>query len=371
MCNKRHSINCIIPPYIFDSINNSYDNNTIKTFIDSNRSSNYNREERIYKISQLKTSIGWLKSTANKARYNATKALHSIASMDTTSKLVRKIYNAENTEDKPGRLVRKEGDEPIDDIAVNEVYDAVGEVFDFYSKVHDRSSIDGLDMEIIQIVHYGKNFNNALWDGMQMIYGDGDEEVFGRFTSDLDVIGHELTHGVIIYEANLNYSFQSGALNESYADIFGSLIKQRKLKQEAKGADWLIGANILIGPNNALRSLKAPGTAFIGHSLLGDDPQFPTMDQYQNLSYSKDYGGVHINSGIPNHAFYLAAIEIGGNAWEKAGVIWYHALINKLKSNATFIDAAKATIASANKLFGTGSLETKAVNNAWKAVKVI
>src|SRR5262249_39364946 len=148
---------------------------------------------------------------------------------------------------------------------------------------------------------------------------------FNRFTIDLDIIGHELTHGVTQHEANLDYLGQPGALNESVSDVMGSLIKQRQLNQTADQADWLIGAKLLTAnvQGVALRSMKAPGTAF-DDPVLGKDPQPRHMKNY--LRTHADYGGVHINSGIPNHAFYLVATQIGGFAWEKAGRIWYETL---------------------------------------------
>jgi Zn-dependent metalloprotease len=226
-------------------------------------------------------------------------------------------------------------------------------------------------MIIDQTVHYGEEYNNAFWNGEQMVYGDGDEELFTRFTIDMDIVAHELTHGVTQYEASLLYWYQSGALNESFSDVFGSLVKQRKLGQDVKEADWLIGANVLIGENYALRSMKAPGTAYQNHPIIGDDPQPATMDDYYELAPWDDNGGVHINSGIPNHAFYLAAMEIKGYAWEKAGLIWYRTLCDKLGKISTFVRAARATILVAREEFGVRSLEEKAVIKAWKAVKVL
>jgi Zn-dependent metalloprotease len=220
-------------------------------------------------------------------------------------------------------------------------------------------------------VHFGRNYQNAFWDGTQMIYGDGDGEVFGSFTADLDIIGHELTHGVTQHEAGLVYQFQSGALNEHFSDVFGALVKHRVDNTDAKDADWRIGANVLLGDQYALRSMEAPGTAYVNHPLLGTDPQPATMDRYADLPLWDDNGGVHINSGIPNHAFYLAAVGIGGPSWKKAGLIWYRTLCDLLPASATFARCAHATIQSSRAEFGAGSLEEKAVTGAWKSVKVI
>jgi len=284
----------------------------------------------------------------------------------------RTVYNCKHKDGQPpeGTLVRKEGDPPSKDVAVNEAYDGAGATYDLYYDVYERNSIDDRGMSIVSYVHYDVDYDNAFWDGREMVYGDGDREIFDRFTKCIDVIGHELTHGMTQYEANLDYSDQPGALNESMSDVFGSLVKQRTLKQTAAKADWLIGAGLLM-PNihgKALRSMKAPGTAY-EDPVLGKDPQPATMKDY--VKTTSDNGGVHINSGIPNHAFYLAAIEIGGNAWTKAGKIWYIGLRDRLRSRSNFAEAASATISVAKALYGNRSKEMKAVRNAWKAVGVM
>jgi Zn-dependent metalloprotease len=204
-----------------------------------------------------------------------------------------------------------------------------------------------------------------------MVFGDGDGRLFNRFTISLDVIGHELTHGVTENEAGLRYLYEPGALNESLSDVFGSLIKQRVLNQAADQADWLIGAGLLAeGVNGvALRSMKAPGTAY-DDKVLGKDPQPSDMQGY--VQTTRDNGGVHINSGIPNRAFYLTAAAIGGYAWEKAGKIWYQTVTDKrLRRSANFAAFAQLTIDNAAKLYGTDGAEHKAVQDAWAEVGVV
>jgi Zn-dependent metalloprotease len=281
----------------------------------------------------------------------------------------RTAYDAQQQQNLPGKLVRSEGDPVSSDKAVNEAYNGAGTVYDFYSKLFGRNSIDGNGLRLDSTVHYGKDFDNAFWEGRQMVYGDGDGKLFQRFTVSLDVIGHELTHGVTQYEAALVYQNQPGALNEHFSDVFGSLVKQWKLRQTAAKADWLIGAELLAPGIHgiALRSMKAPGTAY-DDPLLGKDPQPDHMRNY--YSGAADNGGVHINSGIPNKAFVLAAMEIGGNAWDKAGKVWYRALTERLRPNSNFSDARRATISAAVDLFGARSAIVKAVTNAWAAVGV-
>jgi Zn-dependent metalloprotease len=285
----------------------------------------------------------------------------------------RSVYDAQHrgTRALPGTLLRREGQPPVADPAVNEAYDGIDKTYRLYDDVYRRRSVDGSGLPLISSVHFGVDFDNAFWNGGEMIYGDGSGHVFtvGALTKAIDVIGHELTHGVTQFTAGLEYHNQPGALNESISDVFGSLVKQYALGQTADEADWLIGAGILApGLGAALRSLKAPGTAFAGDSQpahMRDYRRLPDDDDPRH-----DNGGVHINSGIPNHAFYLAAVALGGHAWERAGHIWYDALTRRLQPDSDFEAAANATIASAAALFGPGGEEEGAVRSAWTAVGV-
>jgi Zn-dependent metalloprotease len=285
------------------------------------------------------------------------------------------VYDAEHggPSDLPGLKVRSEGDPPVADEAVNEAYDGSGTTYDFYRDVFDRNSIDGQGMELVSSVHYRTGYDNAGWNGSQMVYGDGSGLTFavGGLTRDIAVIGHELTHGVTQFTAGLVYHKQPGAVNESFSDVFGSLVKQHSLGQTADQADWLIGEGILGSAlhGEALRSMKAPGTA---HNF---DRQPAHMDDYVDLPDDDDphhdHGGVHINSGIPNRAFFLAASAIGGYAWEKAGRIWYVTLTERLKPQSEFQEAAEATVEVAGNLFGTGGDEQDKVRSAWQQVGVL
>ncbi len=281
----------------------------------------------------------------------------------------RTIYDAKTGTSLPGVLIRGEGDPSSDDQAVNEAYDAAGATYDLFREIYERNSIDDRGLRLDATVHYDSKYENAFWNGDQMVYGDGDGRFFNRFTIAIDVIAHELTHGIIGYEAALDYKNESGALNESFADVFGTLVKQRSLQQTVDQADWLIGTEQFTSKVQgiALRSLKAPGTAY-DDPVLGKDPQ---PAHYQDLFQGAfDDGGVHINSGIPNRAFYLTAIAIGGFAWEKTGKIWYTTLRSGLRSSSSFKDAAAATVAVAGQLYGQDSDEQKAVQSAWQQVGV-
>jgi Zn-dependent metalloprotease len=277
----------------------------------------------------------------------------------------------------PGVIVRAEGDAPSGDPAVNEAYDGAGHTYDLYQEIFGRNSIDDRGMPLDSTVHYGQGYDNAFWNGQQMVYGDGDEDLpederlFNRFTIALEIIGHELTHGVTQYEAGLAYRSQPGALNESFSDVFGVLVKQRVLNQTADQASWLIGEGLFTAnvQGVAIRSMKAPGTAY-DDPVLGKDPQPRHMDQYQDLPNWYDNGGVHINSGITNYAFYCVAMEIGGYAWEKAGQIWYITLRDRLRRNSDFQEAADKTFQVAGELFGAGNAEQQAVRSGWAQVGI-
>jgi Zn-dependent metalloprotease len=288
---------------------------------------------------------------------------------------IRNIFTANNGSSLPGTLVRAEGDPPSGDIAIDEAYDGSGATFDLFMQEYERNSIDGKGMRLDSTVHYQVGYDNAFWNGRQMVYGDGDEDLpesqrlFNRFTIALDIIGHELTHGVTQFEASLVYRDQPGALNESFSDVFGSLVKQRVRNQTASEADWIIGEGLFTPNVNGvgIRSMKAPGTAY-DDPVLGRDPQPAHMSDYKDIDY--DNGGVHINSGIPNHAFYATAMEIGGHAWEKAGQIWYITLRDRLTSTSVFTEAAQQTYLVAGNIYGSGSLEQQAVQAGWSAVGI-
>jgi Zn-dependent metalloprotease len=257
--------------------------------------------------------------------------------------------------------VRAEGQPAIADQAVNQAYDGLGATYDFYWSVFQRDSIDGQGLPLLGCVHFGTNYDNAFWDNAgHMFFGDGDGTLLTETTAGLDVIGHELTHGVTQNEANLTYSGQSGALNESVSDVFGIQVKQRALNQDVTQSDWLIGADI-VGPAllSALRSMKDPGTA------NPHDQQPADMDHYI------PGGDVHLNSGIPNKAFCVVATTLGGYAWDAVGPIWYLTLCDSaLHPGATFAQFARLTLKHAQRKYGRTSREADAVRAGWDAVKV-
>jgi Zn-dependent metalloprotease len=228
-------------------------------------------------------------------------------------------------------------------------------------------------MTLVSSVHVGEPdgagkwqpMNNAFWDGRQMAYGDGDGVVFTRFTKALDVVAHELTHGVQAFTSNLDYRGQSGALNEHFADVFGVLVRQWRRGEEADAASWLVGADVLVPAptRRGIRDMERPGTAFTDDPVLGSDPQPDHMERIYDGP--ADFGGVHLNSGIPNRAFVLVAKSLGGPAWETPGRIWYEALL-QLSARSRFADLVKLTAQIAGDRFG--AVTKKAVRAAWRKV---
>lgn len=348
----RHSIFCILPPHMLREI--------ITKGSD---------EQRDFARRTLTTSEQF------RGQRLAMRDFGSLMGFTVAPGKERMVYDARQGTNLPGTLVRQEGGAPSSDPAVNEAYDGSGATYDLFFEVYGRSSIDNYGMRLNSTVHFDKGYDNAFWNGQQMVYGDGDEDLppaqrlFNRFTASIDVIGHELTHGITEHEARLEYLGQPGALNESMSDVFGALVKQYQKKQDAASADWIIGEGLFTANVNGvgIRSMKAPGSAY-NDPMLGKDPQPAHMNDYVNTS--QDNGGVHINSGIPNHAFYVTATQIGGFAWEKAGTIWYITLRDKLTPSSNFQSAADLTCQTAGELYGTGSAEQLAVQAGWAAVGI-
>ena len=276
------------------------------------------------------------------------------------------VHTAVNGSTLPGELVRSAGQPASGDVAVDEAYAGVEASLALFSEVFGRSSYDGMGAAVVATVHYERDYDNAFWDGSQLVFGDGDGEVFDRFTKPVDVLGHELSHAVTQLTANLTYQGQSGALNESISDVFGSCLKQRLRGQTADQADWLIGEGIFLPSvrGRALRSMAEPGTGY-DDPALGRDPQVATMADY--VDTTDDNGGVHTNSGIPNKAFHLAATAIGGHAWEGAGKIWYAALTSGIGPDTDFAGFAQATITAAA---AVSPEAVSAVRSAWDQVGV-
>ncbi|MCG2459668.1 M4 family metallopeptidase [Flavobacteriaceae bacterium F89] len=240
----------------------------------------------------------------------------------------RLIYDCKNQFQQRISLVLQEGGSKIEDEVANAAYATSGFVREYYRDTFGLNSVNGEGMDLVSNVHFGLDYNNAYWDGDEMTYGDGDNKDFKDFASAIDVVAHELTHGVTQFLANLEYYGQSGALNEHFSDVFGTIIKQQYLNQTIADADWLIGDLVVTEhfPGVAIRSMSAPGTA------NDYDRQPDHMKNY--YTGTADNQGVHINSGIPNKAFYLSCQEIG---IEDCALIWFQTL-KSLWRTANFKD---------------------------------
>ncbi len=236
-------------------------------------------------------------------------------------------------------------------------------VAQFYKDCFGRNSVDNAGKTLVSSIHYGAKYNNAFWNGSQMAYGDGDGNIFIDFTLSNDVIGHELTHGVTQYTLGLGYTNQAGALNEAISDVFGTMFRQWQGGQAVTAADWLIGSGIM-GPAakakgyNCLRDMAHPDA---GHCLSAQPADF---------AHYVPGGDPHVNSGIPNRAFYLMAMAIGGNSWEKTGKVWYAALTAGSSPKMSFKAFAKRTRAAAKQLFPADPTVLAGVNAGWKGVGV-
>jgi Zn-dependent metalloprotease len=351
MC-QRNPIQCIIPPYVTDELAKSAD-----------------PKIRSRAVAQIRAAARM------RAFREAAQAMPTLmAVLSPSKKKFRQMYDAKKSDQLPGTLVRSEGQAKVGDAAADEAYDGAGDTYDFYDKIFQRNSLDDAGMTLISSVHVDEvddtgqlvPMDNAFWNGEQMAYGDGDGVVFRRFTQSLDVIGHELTHGVQSFTSNLKYFAQSGALNEHFADVFGILVRQWKKGETVAKANWVVGAEVLVPAptRRGIRDMENPGTAFVADPDLGTDPQPAHMSKL--YTGPRDRQGVHINSGIPNRAFVLTAKAIGGKAWEVAGRIWYDTLL-QLNTNSQFIDCAKLSVQVAAT---HGAAAKKAVTAAWKKVGI-
>ncbi|MDQ3073898.1 MAG: M4 family metallopeptidase, partial [Bacteroidota bacterium] len=243
--------------------------------------------------------------------------------------------------------------------AVSAHYNA-GVAYEYFRTIHGRNSFDNLGGSIYSIINVadddGTSLENAFWNGKAMFYGNGGS-AFKPLAASLDVAGHEMTHGVVQNTANLEYEGESGAINESMADVFGSMMDRD---------DWLIGEEVVRTthyPSGALRSLSNPHNGGTGLSHPGYQP----MHVSEKYTGSQDNGGVHINSGIPNHAYYLFATAIGK---EKAEKIYYRTLSTYLTRSSNFADLRIAVVQASKDLYGDGSAEMQAAENAFAGVGI-
>lgn len=257
-----------------------------------------------------------------------------------------------------------------DDHAAYDAHWGAEKTYDYYFTQHNRDGIDGNGMLMVSYVHYGSNYNNAFWDGQSMSYGDGSQTSggFNPLTA-IDVCGHEFTHGVTENTANLDYQDESGALNESFSDIFGTAIE---FYAKPQTANFLMGEQITVTPNTALRSMNNP-------NQYGDPDCYNGTNWYTGTA---DNGGVHTNSGVQNFWFYLLcqggtgtndlgnSYSVTGLGVTNAALIAFRNLTVYLISTSQYADARTYAIQSAQDIFGACTPEVNATANAWYACGV-
>lgn len=345
MCkNHINPLHCIIPPDVFEHLSQVNDATLRKIGIANIESSAVSRTMRILTPVDLVSAISPGGTVKNREVYDLQQQSHLAL---------------------PGKLVRKEGDAPVADVSVNEAYDFAGHTYDFYKQLFNRNSLDDNGLPLISSVHLADN--NAFWNGRQMAYGDGDGVLFNRFTCSLDVVGHEFTHGVVSFTSRLVYRDEPGAINEHLADVFGTLIKQWINNQDVHSASWLIGEEIIVpaSTRRAVRDMKNPGQAYVGDPLMGTDRQVDHISK--KYTGTKDFGGVHWNSGIPNRAFCHAALKIGGHTWKTLGEVWYETML-QLSPTSGFQDLVRINLGIAQSKFGITDARYQAIKAGWQLV---
>jgi bacillolysin len=266
--------------------------------------------------------------------------------------LQREIYDAEDGAALPGTHIRSEGEAATGDADADLAYDYAGDTYDYFLTQHGRDSFDGAGATLTSTVHFCPGptdcpHSNAFWNGSQVVYGDG-------YPPADDVVAHEWTHAVTDYSASLFYYMQSGALNESYSDIFGETVDQGNSSgNDSSVVRWLIGEDIQLG--GTLRDMMNPN--IYGDPGKMSDPVFVCEDP------GDDGGGLHSNSGVPNHAFALMVdggsyneLSITGIGSAKAAKIQYRALTHYLLSASDFLDNANALRQSCTDLVGTAGI---------------
>ncbi len=274
-------------------------------------------------------------------------------------------YDAKNRQRLPGSLwadADNKFNASYDGAAVDAHYYA-GETYDYYKDVHNRNSYDGNGAALKSTVHYSRNYNNAFWNGQQMVYGDGDGSTFVPLSGGLDVVAHELTHAVTDTTADLIYQNESGAINESMSDVFGTLLEYHT----GNNPDWEIGEDIY-----------TPGVSGDALRSMSDPAKYNDPDHYSvRYTGTGDNGGVHINSGIGNKAAYLLSqggthygVNVTGIGPDKVGDIYYRALTQYLTPSSNYSQLRSAVVQSASDLYGSGSSEVASVNAAFDAVGV-
>jgi len=284
--------------------------------------------------------------------------------------LNRLVYSANNGRLLPGTIERTEGQPASTDSEVNDAYDNSGICYNYYYNTFKRDSYNDKGAALLSTVHYGQDYNNAFWNGEQMVYGDGDGVQFSDFAGDLTVVCHELTHAVVEYTANLVYQDQPGALNEGFADILGFSSYMYQYGADTQ-YQWMIGPFCYtpFKAGDALRYMNNP------------PEDGSSYDYYPGYEGFLDNGGVHWNSGIANLA-YVLAVQGGTHPQQKSTIyvepigisaaeqIFYSVLNSYLTSNSQFANARASSVVAARALYGVGSKQAITADTCWEAVGV-
>ena len=265
----------------------------------------------------------------------------------------RRTHDANNGFNLPGTLIRNENSGASGDGPVDAAHDHAGISYDYFDQEQGRDSWDGNGATVSSTAHYSTNYDNAFWDGQNLVYGDGGF-VFIPLSAALDIVAHEFTHAVTERTAGLIYAGESGGLNEATSDIMGAVVESYSIGWTVNGDTWLVGENAMQQAGSALRSMSDPPSDGV------------SIDHYSDYFNGID---VHFSSGIANKAFYLmesdAALDI-----QQAADIWFRALDTYMTPSTTFEEARGATEQAAEDLFGAGSPQQQAVSDAWNAVGV-
>lgn len=270
------------------------------------------------------------------------------------------VFDCKHTQTLPGRSVSNPGTS-ADPSSARACTQAL-RVAEFYQTIFKRNSVDNAGGTLVSSIHFGRKYDNAMWNGTQMVYGDGDNKIFTDFTGGNDVIGHELTHGVTQHTLQLGYTDDAGGLNESLSDCFGSMFRQWETKQTSQTGDWLIGSDI-IGP-----TVKEKGVTCLRNMANPADPHAlaPQPANYSQITPGMD---PHFTSGPPNLAFYSACKAVPGNSWDTIGQVWYHVMMTAgAHPTMSMKDFAGRTRQAAIQLFGAEPEVASSIDKAWKAI---
>lgn len=274
----------------------------------------------------------------------------------------RETYTTNNTTNLPGTLLMSETSPLSQDLVANEAHVNSANVYAYFAAVFNRNSLDNKGGLIKSTVHYDKNYNNAFWNNTEMVYGDGDGKFFIPLTKGLDVCAHEMSHAVTSFTCNLMYLGQSGALNESFSDMMGKSCEHWVNKEFVpENANWILGDKIVGSefPGKGIRSFKNE------KAYTGDSQPKHMKNFYIGM---QDNGGVHINSGIPNHMFYNLCLIMKQPSYGKPIQIVYNAHTKYVGQFTNFSGYAKAMVKSAQELYGAEAVD--AVKQAWSIVGI-